>query len=129
MGTIRRGKAGLKRYLLDRLHQVKEVFRKEINARDQLKAKGMETVDDGTTDEVINDRPQERETVSPGTQGIVDTSSTSKSTQCISSMPQALVSEIIKFCMYNIATNLTMLTQFLLTRDLRNIRIPWDENK
>ena len=41
---MRRGKSGLKRYLLDRLHRVKEVFRKEICERDQFKAKYIETI-------------------------------------------------------------------------------------
>ena len=36
---MRRGTSGLKRYLLDRLHREKEVFRQEIGERDQLKAK------------------------------------------------------------------------------------------
>ena len=94
MGTIRRGKAGLKRYLLERLHRVKEVFRNEINSRDQLKAKDMEPVIDKTIDETTNDKPQEKETVSQGTQGTVDTSSTTEGTQGISSTPQAPEPEV-----------------------------------
>ena len=43
MGTMRHGKPGLKRYLTDRLHRVKEVFRNEITSRDELKAKDMQT--------------------------------------------------------------------------------------
>ena len=97
MGTIRRGKVGLKRYLLDRLHKVKGVFRNEITSKDQLKAKYMEPDTDKKVGETSCDPSPEGEMVSQGTQGMVDTPSTTTTltdAQCASGTPQAPEPEI-----------------------------------
>ena len=73
---MRRGKSGLKRYLLDRLHKVKEVFRNEMTSRDELKAKDMEPHTDNKVDETMRDQSLEGEMISQGTQGITDVPST-----------------------------------------------------
>ena len=67
---MRRGKFGLKRYLLDRLHKVKEVFRNEMASRDELKAKDMEPCADHKVDETKCEPTREGEWTSHGTQGM-----------------------------------------------------------
>ena len=69
MGIMRRGKSGLKRYLLDRLHRVKEVFRNEVASRDELQAKDMETQMEDKVDETTCEQSHEEESVPHGTQG------------------------------------------------------------
>ena len=64
---MRRGKSGLKRYLLDRLHKVKEVFRNEVASRDELKAKDMETQMEDKVDETTCERSHAEESVPHGT--------------------------------------------------------------
>ena len=73
---MRRGKSGLKRYLLDRLHKVKEVFRNEMTSMDELKAKDMDPHTDNKVDDIIGDQSLEGEMISQGTQGITNVPST-----------------------------------------------------
>ena len=67
---MRRGKSGLKRYLLDRLHKVKEVLRNEVASRDELKAKDMEVCTDHKVDDTTCEPSHEEGLTSHGTQGM-----------------------------------------------------------